>query len=169
MSGKVEVKCEACNKVYEITKESYRRKKLKNSNYCRDCHSKTLQKGIKRPQFSENNSGRWKGGEYISTDGYIMTKIKDDFLESGRQVYKRKHVIIYEEFLGRQLKTQKGGGGEQIHHIDGNKQNNELSNLVLCSDSKDHRLLHASLEKVAFELVRLGMIKFDTETKTYYL
>lgn len=169
MIDKVLVKCYSCNEFYQITKESYRRKKLKNSTYCRNCHSKNIQKGIKRPQFSEDNSKRWKGGEYVSSDGYIMVKIKDSYLESGRQVYKRKHVLIYENFLGRKLKTKKGGGGEQIHHIDGNKQNNEISNLVLCSDTKDHRLLHGSLERAAFELVRSGVIKFDIEKKIYHL
>lgn len=163
---RVIVKCENCKKDYEITKETLKKKK---TNYCRKCYSKSTQKGIKRPQFSENNSKRWKGGEYISSDGYIMVKITDNYIDSGRQLYKRKHILIYEKYLGRELITQKGGGGEQIHHIDGNKVNNSIDNLILCSDVKEHRLIHDSLEKIAFELVKTGLIKFNKKEKKYYI
>lgn len=164
---KIKVLCPACNKNYEITIGTFKRKK---TNFCRDCYSINTQKGIKRPQFSREKSKRWKGGEYISSDGYEMVKIEGVFCESGRQVYKRKHVLIYENFLGRELVTEKGGkNGEQIHHIDGDKQNNNLDNLLLCSNSKEHRLVHASLERVAFELIRKGVIKFDKQSKTYIL
>jgi hypothetical protein len=129
----------------------------------------STQKGIKKPQFSSANSGRWNGGEYVSSDGYIMSKIEGLFLQSGRQVYKRKHVLIYESFLGREILTEKGGGGEQIHHIDGDKKNNDIENLILCSNAKDHRLMHGSLEKIAFDLVKSGIIKFNKNLKKYYI
>lgn len=32
--------------------------------------------------------------------------------------------------------------GHKIHHVDGNKYNNEPNNLVLCEDESYHRLLH---------------------------
>ena len=98
-----------------------------------------------------------------------MVKVSDSFLESGRQLYKRKHILIYESFLGREMITKKGGGGEQIHHLDGDKQNNNIENLFLCSDSVDHRLLHGSLEQVAFKLVKSGLIKFNKKLKKYYI
>ena len=164
--SKVNVTCESCKKEYEITKQSFNRKK---TNFCKYCYSKSTQKGIKKPQFSSSNSGRWNGGEYISSDGYIMSKVDDLFLESGRQVYKRKHVLIYESFLGREILTEKGGGGEQIHHIDGDKKNNDIKNLILCSGAKDHRLMHGSLEQIAFALVKAGIIKFDKTLKKYYI
>ena len=163
---KIPVTCESCNIEYEITKQSFKRRK---TSYCRNCCSKSTQKGIKKPQFSSTNSGRWNGGEYVSSDGYIMSKIEGLFLQSGRQVYKRKHVLIYESFLGRQILTEKGGGGEQIHHIDGDKKNNDIENLILCSNAKDHRLMHGSLEKIAFDLVKSGIIKFNKNLKKYYI
>jgi len=163
---KVQVVCKCCKKHYTISKQSTKRKK---TDYCKDCYSKSVQKNIKRPQFSENNSKRWKGGEYVSSDGYIMVKIPGLFLKSGRQVYKRKHILIYEEYIGRKLKTVKGGAGEQIHHIDGDKQNNDISNLILCKNLSEHRLIHDSLEKIAFELYQKGIIKFNHTLKKYYL
>lgn len=51
---------------------------------------------------------------------------------------KYEHRSVVESIIGREL-TKK----EVVHHIDGNKSNNNPNNLVLCSDAKYHRLLHA--------------------------
>ena len=53
----------------------------------------------------------------------------------GKIVY--EHTEIVERVLGRKLK-----GRECIHHVDGDKTNNENSNLVVCPDDKYHQLLH---------------------------
>ena len=50
-----------------------------------------------------------------------------------------------EELLGRKLLSS-----EIVHHIDGDKSNDDINNLYLCSAS-DHTLLHDSLEKIAME------------------
>jgi hypothetical protein len=50
---------------------------------------------------------------------------------------KRKHQIIMEKHLGRPLKNN-----EVVHHIDGNKRNNDISNLVVVSRS-EHAKIHA--------------------------
>lgn len=47
------------------------------------------------------------------------------------------HVLIAEKALGHPLPV-----GAQVHHFDGNKQNNAPSNLVICPDRKYHALLH---------------------------
>jgi hypothetical protein len=49
----------------------------------------------------------------------------------------RKHVVIAEYVLGRELKN-----GEEVHHIDGNKRNNCKNNLVICENRSYHLLLH---------------------------
>jgi hypothetical protein len=48
------------------------------------------------------------------------------------------HVVTAERALGRKLPR-----GAQVHHVDGNKHNNEPSNLVICQDYRYHKLLHA--------------------------
>lgn len=156
--------CPTCNKVQETTEWRFKKKK---TVFCKKCVTIGTQKGIKRPQFSGENSGRWGGGEYISSDGYKMIKAEGEFHPSGRQKYKKEHVLVYERFLGRELKTTKGYHGEQIHHIDGNKLNNNLDNLVLCANITDHRNLHCQLEEIAYSLVKKGIIIFDKETNKY--
>ena len=75
----------------------------------------------------------------------------------------KNHRRIIETSLGRKLSKNEG-----VHHIDGNKLNNDLSNLVVLNWDI-HQKAHGSLEKCAFELVKKGFIEFDSETKTYKL
>lgn len=156
--------CPICNEEFSTTKWRFSRKK---TPFCKNCASIGSQKGIKKPQSSGENSGRWGGGRYISTDGYEMVKCENKFHPSGRQKYKKAHVIILEESLGRELKTQQGNMGEQVHHIDGDKLNNNLTNLALCQDTREHRNLHCQLEKISFELIKRGIILFNHIKKEY--
>ena len=48
-----------------------------------------------------------------------------------------EHRLIFERFLGRKLRK-----GETIHHIDGDKSNNELDNLILFPTLSAHAKYH---------------------------
>lgn len=69
--------------------------------------------------------------------------------------YVMEHVLVAEKMLGRQMRN-----GEVVHHIDGDKLNNVPSNLHVCSRA-EHKRLHAELEKIAYEFVRAGLVKWD--------
>ena len=72
------------------------------------------------------------------------------------------HRKVYEDFYNIKLtKTQK------IHHIDGDKKNNDISNLLLTENVNEHRKIHAQLEKIAFQLIREKFIIFDKKQKKY--
>jgi hypothetical protein len=86
---------------------------------------------------------------------------------SGRTKYKKLHILLMEEKIGREIKTQQGNMGEQVHHIDGDKNNNSLANLILCHDTRDHRNMHCQLEKIAYKLVQKNVIVFNTVTREY--
>ena len=157
--------CKSCNKTKDVRPESLKRNK---TGFCNNCYSIAVQKNIRRPQFSGVNSGRWNGGEYMSSDGYKMIKVDNRYSKSGRQIYKKEHILVYEKYIGRELLTEKGGNGESIHHINGDKLDNRIENLVLCNGLDEHMGYHCQLEKVAYEFVKLGKIKFNIESKTYY-
>lgn len=96
-----------------------------------------------------------------------MIKIENDFYPSGRNKYKREHIAILENDIGRELLTQRGYNGEQVHHIDGNKLNNDISNLILCQNIKEHKEIDCQLHKIAFDLVQRGIIIFNKEERVY--
>lgn len=74
------------------------------------------------------------------------------------------HRKVYEDFYDVKLNKN-----EKIHHIDGNKSNNDIDNLFKCDSNRHHYLVHSQLQKVAYELIRKGVIKFDKNKGEYYV
>lgn len=68
--------------------------------------------------------------------GYVLDQAYDHPNRDSKG-YVRRHRLVMENHLGRYLEKK-----EVVHHIDGNKQNNELSNLELTTLSK-HASEHA--------------------------
>ena len=161
---KISHTCLKCKETRELDYYTHQRRK---HDFCFKCSPTEVQSGEVRPQSSRSNSGRWKGGSYISSDGYRMVLCEGQYHPSGRQKYKKEHILVMEQHIGRELDTCKGGGGECVHHIDGDKLNNSIDNLELCIDTRDHRNLHYSLQRVAYELVQNGTIAFNKEKREY--
>ena len=72
----------------------------------------------------------WKGGK-TTRDGYVQISSKS-ICEKG----KSEHQIVMENYIGRELHEN-----EVIHHIDGDKKNNNINNLALM-DRTAHARLH---------------------------
>jgi hypothetical protein len=86
------------------------------------------------------DSTNWKGGRTISPHGYVVIQTPE-----GR---KYEHIILAEQALGMPLPQYGKGDGRNVvvHHVDGNKQNNVKTNLLICTHAY-HTALHHRLEQ----------------------
>src|SRR5205814_2944230 len=61
---------------------------------------------------------------------------------NGQRMLIQEHVLLAEKALGREMPK-----GAEVHHLDGNYNNNTPANLVICESSQYHRLLEARLRQ----------------------
>lgn len=76
-----------------------------------------------------------------------------------RREFKRNCKIyrkIYEKHIGRKLE-----GEENIHHIDLDRTNNDISNLHMFKTNELHAVCHRKLEKLITSLIRDGFLTFE--------
>lgn len=78
-----------------------------------------------------SNNGHWKGGLSKTSLGYLL-------VTHGKNANKYHHRVVMENHLDRRL-----GSHEIVHHINGNKQDNRVSNLCLMTRA-EHARHHAS-------------------------
>lgn len=81
---------------------------------------------------SENMS--WNGGRHLDNRGYMLVYSPEQSTRS--QPYIREHRLVMQLHLGRKLDRL-----EHIHHLNGNKLDNRIENLLLLSNS-EHSNLH---------------------------
>lgn len=78
-------------------------------------------------------------------------------IKTGTRQYQREHLLAMAKHVGRRIRSE---FGEVVHHIDLDKTNNDLRNLVLLRDESAHRAAHNSLVRVAASLVKSGLIRY---------
>jgi hypothetical protein len=78
---------------------------------------------------SGERSPYYKGGWTIDGHGYRLVRYKGH-PNANKKGWIKEHRLVMSQFLGRPLESW-----EHIHHIDGNKLNNDISNLQLVTDS----------------------------------
>ena len=79
----------------------------------------------------------WHGGQVVDDDGYILVRAPGDHPGNNHNGYIRLHRLVMEQKLGRYLQPE-----EVVHHIDGDRQNNQPDNLELF----EHNGLHLRRE-----------------------
>lgn len=85
-------------------------------------------------EITGHKNPNWKGGKYISK-GYVYLICKNHPLANKIGYVKRSRLVM-EKYLNRYL-TKK----ELIHHINGNKQDDVIENLIIMT-MKEHINFH---------------------------
>jgi len=78
----------------------------------------------------------WKGGRHVDERGYIRVWI-------ASKKWRYEHNLVMEKHLGRKLKK-----GEVVHHINQNKSDNRITNLMLFPNTSAHMKYHIYVLKM---------------------
>lgn len=100
-------------------------------------------------------------GKWRSPSGRVKGRLIDGF-KNSRAIY--THRAAMEKIIGRKLDKS-----EIVHHIDGDIDNNNPSNLHLFKSRAEHLRAHKSAGKRLKELFQRGLIAFNPESGLYAL
>lgn len=122
------VTCAVCGVMFrQITSAHLKLHGLTTTDYKAQGHPLFCQEKLERNaevikarsiEMTGPNHPNWKNGHKSKSSGYIY------IYRNGVQMY--AHRAIMEDLLGRPLAES-----EQVHHLDGNRANNDPSNLVI--------------------------------------
>jgi len=147
-------KCDNCGTDFERAKNG----KLRESqiHFCSKCPTLSLSASLSSP--TRHKKYLEKG--YKNDRGYkeIFVGPEYPYRKSG---WVREHIIVMEKHIGKKIPK-----GMVVHHIDGDKQNNNIDNLLLCT-VQEHNNCHAKIEQMVFDLVKQGLVSFDRNTQKY--
>lgn len=111
------IQCGGCKKIF--FHHDIRRK-----NCSKKCYS-----------VSGSNNPKWHGG-WIIIDGYKYI-YKPEHPNATKMKYVCEHRLVMEKKLGRFLNRK-----EVVHHINHNKLDNRIENLMLCASTGKHSSEH---------------------------
>jgi len=128
--GKITIKCAFCNK--KINVDRYRQKMYKNKFCNKECFYDWTKENMPKGE----NSYNWTGGKSKYPSGYIRI--------NNTGIY--EHRFIMEKYLGRKLYSW-----EEVHHINGIKDDNRIENLKLLPGNEHNK----KVQKVYQEIQKL--------------
>lgn len=113
------------------------RTEARNTRRCQELSHKAMA-GRNNPQYGKRGalSTNWKNGRRISSNEYIYIH-KPDHPYANSDGYVSEHVLVWVDYWKTDIPKDC-----MIHHIDENRQNNKIENLMLV----DHRI-HTNIHK----------------------
>jgi len=153
------LRCDSCNSKFVRDSRSYSEKRNSAEHFCSDCYSlEAISKN--RPAKVEQK----KIGKTRMENGYVLIYVGSNYpFSKPKSGCIKEHTYIMETHLNRQIKK-----GYVVHHIDGDKLNNQFFNLVELT-VEEHNTCHARSQALVFTLVRKGIVEFDRTINCYQL
>lgn len=128
LRNKVILECSNCGEKFERRASG----KIGKNSFCtRKCQY----------EFHRGENATWyKGGRYLNDKGYVLV-LNPEHPRPVASRYVYEHIEVVEKHLGRYLLSD-----ENIHHINGVKDDNRLENLQIVTP-QEHRAIHADKTK----------------------
>lgn len=104
--------------------------------YGRHLSDETKEK-LRKANTAANNY-HWSGGRKIHSEGYVLVYDPESHL-CNKHGFVMEHRLVAEKKYGRELTTN-----DIVHHLDGNKQNNDPDNIVVLTRA-EHIKIHRDL------------------------
>ena len=143
--------CPQCRSGKEKDKHASRKYRWKHHNNCVDCGKRITSnaqrcRSCSHTRIGKNQRGvnnpRWKGGKRYETDGYVRV-LNKSHPKAAKSGYVLEHILVWEEANKMPVPD-----GHVIHHLNGIRNDNRISNLVALPRRKHHgELMHQALKK----------------------
>ena len=145
----VTIECAFCKRMFYIQKH-----RLKRAKFCsKECIYKNRKQWMStklnpmlgkshsketRMKMGGENHWNWNNGVNVSREYIcVLNKEHPHCKKSG---YILEHRLVMEKHIGRYLTKE-----EVVHHVNGNKKDNRIENLMLFPNDMEHRKYHANL------------------------
>ena len=160
-----EIKCFVCGVKCLTAKVKYQRT---NGDHKKrhTCTRKCQEELTRNHKYNPLVILRDEEGFYLDEAGYMVRRVRK-LRKNGKykgkmhRVREYMHRVVMEQHLGRKLTPY-----EHVHHIDMDKTNNDISNLLLCSPS-DHMKIHHTFNELCEKMLKDGKIIFNDKTGKY--
>jgi len=117
--------------------------------------------GCYRKRWAKSRTGEkstaWKGGRTMK-QGYVCVR-HPDHPNAAKNGYVKEHILVMSQHLDRALVK-----GEMVHHKDGDRTNNDISNLELCRYGQPPGQRVDDLVKWAWDIINAYDPSFQRST-----
>jgi hypothetical protein len=161
--------CDTCKNKFARDKGTILADRLNKEvkHFCENCIDYSVVGSLGHDSIRENLEKKI-GDKRIDSYGYVQVYVgppsSQKTISSGYYGGSiREHTMVMEKHLNRSLVK-----GEVVHHIDGDKANNDLNNLQVMT-VKEHNNCHAKNDALIMKLFKEGIINYSRENKQYFL
>lgn len=139
---KQEVRCEACGEIF------YRYpSQISEHNFCSRACSKIFTKNHMSDYNKRENPMNTPEGWSEEQKEAVRRREQKNKGPCAPNTYSKDHGEHEHRKVARQILGRELYFGEVVHHVDGNKHNNNPSNLMVFSSQAEHRKWHAEHDK----------------------